>query len=103
MSSAKGISLFGCVIYLLIFIGGVFFPGQIKEFVSQSSQVSSKTIIAVVIALAFLLSIINFCYFYYLYVAGKKGEEVGSATFLSLQLIILPIMLMVGALVVFAF
>ncbi len=103
MSIAKVISLFGSLIYLAIFIGGVFLPKQIKELVSQSSQVNSKTVIATIIALAFLLSIINFCYFYYLYISGKNGEEVNSATFLSLQLIILPIMLMVGALVIFAF
>lgn len=103
MSIAKVISLFGSAVYLLIFISGLFFPNQIKEFVSHNSQVSSKTIIALTISFSFLLSVVNLCYFYYLYVSGKNGEEISSAVFLSLQLVILPIMLLAGVMIIFAF
>ncbi len=101
MSAAKVISLLGSLIYLLIFIAVLFFPGEIKQFVSQSSQLTSKTVIAATTAFAFLLTIVNLSYFYYLYIKSKEKEEVSSAAFLGLQLIILPLMLIFGLMVVF--
>ncbi len=101
MFAAKAISLLGSLIYLLIFIAVLFFPGEIKQFVSQNSHLTSKTIVAIITSFAFFLTIVNLSYFYYLYVKGKEKEEVSSAAFLGLQLIILPLMLIVGIMVIF--
>ncbi len=101
MSIAKVIALLGSFIYLLIFIGGLFFPDQIKAFVSQNSQLTSRTVQAIIISFAFFLTIVNLCYFYYLNSQTKKDEDVSSAAFLGLQLIILPIMLLAAIMVVF--
>lgn len=88
---------------MLIFLGGLFFPGQIQNIVSQASHSHSRVIFAITLSLTFLLSVINFCYYYFLYLRSKDGEEISSATFLSLQLIILPIMLLASIVVVLTF
>lgn len=95
MSLAKLISLTGSLIYLIIFIISLFFPEKIKYFLLQNIQLESKTLLAIIIAATFLISIINFTYFYYLYLSSKKGEEVNSAAFLSIQLIFLPFIFLV--------
>lgn len=99
MSQAKVISLFGGVVYLLIFSVSLLLPGKIRGLIANGSPINVTTAIALMLAGAFLLSVVNFCYFYYLVRTQKEGEKVHSAVFYSLQLLILPLMIISGFLV----
>jgi hypothetical protein len=98
MSAAKITSLLGSVVYLAIFLGGIIFPHNIRDLITQVVQINLKTALAVLLAGAFLTSVINFSYFYYLNYVQKNGDKLNSAVFYSFQLLILPLMVIGGLL-----
>lgn len=103
MSLAKVISLTGSFVYLTIFISSLIFPEKIKDSFLQGVRFNSKTFLAIIIAATFLLSVVNFSYFYFLHISSENGEKMESAVFLSLQLLIMPLVILAVCFVLIGF
>ncbi len=102
MDTAKVTSFFGGFLYL-IFFGFVLFFGQaFSKILSEGFGVENSSLIALILAGAFLVAVGNFCFSYFIQEKESFHENLENAFFFSLQLVIIPAILFVGFIVIFA-
>ncbi len=102
MSIAKITSLFGGLIYLVIFTSVLLFGKVIGQVFSQNFGVENQSLSALILASAFFVAVINFCFSYFIQWQQNYHENLDNAFFVSLQLLIVPAILFIGYIVVFA-
>ncbi|HSX57802.1 MAG TPA: hypothetical protein VLE47_00830 [Candidatus Saccharimonadales bacterium] len=100
MAIAKLTSFFGGFIYAIFFAALLFF-GKAASEILANFQVTSRTLFALILALLFLVSVINFCYGVFVSIRDRYHENLEGAFFYSLQLLVTPILIFIGIIVAF--
>lgn len=101
MTLAKITAFFGGLIYFSIFLAQLFFARPFYQFYSSGLGINNRSFFASILAILFLVAVVNFCYSFFLNIREKAGEGLKSAFFYSLQLIILPLVIFIVTIVLF--
>ena|SRR3972149_7424195 len=102
MDIAKVTSFFGGFIYLLLFGAALLFSQSITSGLSENFGVEDSSLFALILASSFLFAVGNFCFSYFIQLRENYHERMDSAFFFSLQLLIIPAIIFVGFVVIFA-
>ncbi len=100
MVLAKVTSLFGGLIYGFVFALMILFARSASFFL-EKFDLDNRMFFATFLALVFLVSVINFCYSFYVQFRDSYHESFEGAFFYSLQLLIAPLLLFIGLVVAF--
>lgn len=101
MSTAKVTSFIGGLFYLLAFGSSLLYSQSFSKVLNNSFGVENSTLFALILASAFLFAVGNFCFSYLVQQREHYHEKMENALFFSLQLLILPAILVVGFIVIF--
>lgn len=101
MTLAKTTAIFGGLFYFSIFLAQLFLAKSFVAFYSTRLGISNRSFFAAILAMVFLVAVVNFSYGVFLNIREKTGEEIKSALFYALQMIVFPLVLFIATVLVF--
>lgn len=101
MTFAKVTSFLGGFIYLLLFGFALVFGETLNATLSENFGLENSSAFALILATAFLVAVANFCFSYLIQKRETYHEQMESAFFFSLQLLIIPLIVFIGIVVIF--